>query len=64
MGKKEVKPSLSVGFMVLYVKISWTPKNTFSKVLGHEITLQKSRSIMYNNNEDVTKEIRKEHCHP
>jgi hypothetical protein len=58
IGKEEVKLSLFVDDMILYLKY---PKNsnkellglinTFSKVAGYKINTQKSIGILYTNNE-------------
>jgi hypothetical protein len=63
--KEEVKPSLFADDMILYLrdpKIS-TKKlleiiNSFSKVAGYKISIQKSVAFLYTNNVQTEKEIR------
>jgi hypothetical protein len=66
IGKKEVKLYLLTYDTILYVK---DPKNsikilldninTFNKVAGYKINLQKSVAFLYTNNEQIEKEYRK-----
>jgi hypothetical protein len=66
MGKEVVKLSLFADDMILYLK-DWknsTQKflytiNTFSKVAGYKINLQKSVAFLYTNNEQIEKEYGK-----
>ena len=63
--KEEVKPSLFVHDMILYVE---NPKETirklleliseFSKVAGYEVNTQKSLAFLYTNNEKSEREIK------
>ena len=65
IGKEEVKLSLFVDHMILYVE---NPKDTirkllelisdFSKVAGYKINTQKSLAFLYNNNEKSEREIK------
>jgi retron-type reverse transcriptase len=66
IGKEVVKLSLFTDDMILYLKNpkNATPKlpdtiNSFSKVVGYKINLQKSVAILYTNNEQIEKEYRK-----
>jgi hypothetical protein len=66
MGEEVVKPPLFADNMILYKK---DPKNStkklldtinsFSKVAGYKINLQKSVTFLYTNNEQIEKEYRK-----
>ena len=66
IGKEEVKLSLFVNDMILYIK---NPKNStpklleliseFRKVAGYKINTQKSLAFLYTNNELIEREIRK-----
>jgi hypothetical protein len=62
IGKEAVKLSLFIDDMILYLK---DPKklldtiNSFSKVGGYKINLQKSVAFLYTNNEQVEKEYSK-----
>jgi hypothetical protein len=66
IGKEEVKVSLFTEDMISYLK---DPKNctkklldtinTFSKVAGYKINLQKSVAFLYTNNEQMERENRK-----
>jgi hypothetical protein len=65
-GKEVVKLSLFADDVILYLKDqkSSTPKlpdtiNSFSKVAGCKINLQKSVAFLYTNNEQIEKEYRK-----
>ena len=65
-GKEEVKLSLFVDDMILYIKNpkEITPKlpdliSEFSKVAGYKINTQKSVAFLYTNNELAEREIRK-----
>ena len=63
--KEEVKPSLFVHDMILYIE---NPKETirklleliseFSKVAGYEVNTQKSLAFLYTNNEKSEREIK------
>jgi len=65
IGREEVKLSLYVGNMILYIE---NPKdstqklleliNKFSKVAEYKIHIQKSVTFLYTNNEIVEKEYR------
>ena len=65
MGKEEVKLSLFVDDMILYIE---NPKDTirklleliseFSKVSGYKINTQKSVAFLYTNNEKSEREIK------
>ena len=65
IGKEEVKLSLFVDDMILYVE---TPKdstrklleliNEYSKVAGYKINTQKSLAFLYINNEKTEREIK------
>jgi hypothetical protein len=65
-GNERVKLSLFTDDMILYLK---DPKNStqklldtinsFSKVAGYKINLQKSEAFIYTNNEQIEKEYRK-----
>jgi hypothetical protein len=66
IGKKVVKLSLFADDMSLYLKDPKTPTpkllntiNSFSKVAGYKINLQKSVDFLYTNNEQIEKEYRK-----
>jgi hypothetical protein len=66
MGKEVVKLSLVAHDMILYLKDlkkshQKTPDtiNSFSKVAGYKINLQKSVALLYTNNEQTEKEYRK-----
>jgi hypothetical protein len=66
IGKKEAKPSLFTVDMILYLNVlkKCTKKlldtiNSFSKVAGYKINLQKSVDFLYINNEQIEKEYRK-----
>ena len=66
IGKEEVKFSLSVDDMILYIE---NPKDTtrkllelineHSKVEGYKINTQKSLAFLYTNNEKTEREIKK-----
>jgi hypothetical protein len=62
IGKEAVKLSLFIDDMIIYLK---DPKklldtiNSFSKVGGYKINLQKSVAFLYTNNEQVEKEYSK-----
>jgi hypothetical protein len=66
IGREEVKLSLLADDMILYLK---DPKNctkklldtinSFSKVAGYKVNLQKSIAFLYTKNEQVEKEYRK-----
>ena len=61
--RKEVKLSLFADDMILYIE---NPKdktgglldliNEYSKVAGYKINTQKSRALLYNNNENLERE--------
>jgi hypothetical protein len=62
---KEVKLSLIADDIILYLKDlkNSTPKlldtiNSFSKVVGYKINLQKSVAFLYTNSEQIEKEYR------
>ena len=65
IGKEEVKLSLFADYMILYIE---NPKETirklleliseFSKVVGHNISTQKSLAFLYTNNEKSEREIK------
>jgi hypothetical protein len=66
IGKEEVKLSLFIDDMILYIKDkkNTTQKlldtiNSFSKVAGYKINSQKSVAFPYTNNEQTEKEYRK-----
>jgi hypothetical protein len=60
--KEEVKLSILADYMILYVK---DPKklldtiNSFSKIAGYKINLQKPVAFLYNSNEKIEKEYKK-----
>jgi hypothetical protein len=63
IGKETVKISLFADDMILYLKDpkNYAPKlldniNSYSKVAGHKINLQKSLAFLYTNNEETVKE--------
>jgi hypothetical protein len=63
IGKETVKISLFADGMILYLKDpkNSTPKlldtiNSYSKVAGYKINLQKSLAFLYTNNEQTEKE--------
>jgi hypothetical protein len=62
---KEVKLSLFTDGMILHLKDPENTKmpldtiNSFSKVAGYKINLQKSVTFLYPNNEQIEKEYRK-----
>jgi hypothetical protein len=63
IGKETVKISLFADDMIIYLTDpkNSTPKrrdtiNSFSKVAGHKINLQKSLAFLYTNNEEIEKE--------
>jgi hypothetical protein len=65
-GKEEIILSLFIDDMILYLKDlkSSTRKlldtiNSFSKIAGYKINLQKSVAFLYTNNEQIEKEYRK-----
>ena len=65
IGKEEVKLSLFVDGMILYIENSkdTTRKlleliNEYSKVAGYKINTKKSLAFLYTNNEKVEKEIK------
>jgi hypothetical protein len=65
-GKEEIKLSLFADDMIWYLKDSKhsTQKlldtiNSFSKVEGYKIKLQKPVALLYTNNEQIEKEYRK-----
>jgi hypothetical protein len=65
IGKEVVKLSLFAGDMILYLKdLKNPPKillvtiNSFSKVAGYKIHLQKSVAFLYTNNEQIEKEYK------
>ena len=65
IGREEIKLSLYAGDMILYIE---NPKdstqklleliNTFSKVAGYKINIQKSLAFLYTNSEIVEKEYK------
>jgi hypothetical protein len=64
-GKEEVKLSLFADDMVLYLrnpknsnKKLLEVKNSFGKVAGYKINVQKSAAFLYTNNTQTEKEIR------
>jgi hypothetical protein len=66
IGNEVLKVSLFTDDMILYLKDpkNSTPKhlgtiNSFSKVAGYKINLQKSVVFLYVNNEQIEKEYRK-----
>jgi hypothetical protein len=60
IGKEVVKLSLFADDMILYLKaLKMLPKNSFSKVAGYKINLQKSVAFLYTNKEQTEKEYRK-----
>jgi hypothetical protein len=66
VGKETVKLSLFADDMILYLKDLKNPNqklldtiNSFSKVEGYKISLQKSVDFLYTNNEQIKKEARK-----
>jgi hypothetical protein len=66
MGKEEIKLSLFADNMILYLKDSKdsTRKflelmNTFNKVAGYKISIQKSVVFLYTNSEHAEKGLRK-----
>jgi hypothetical protein len=62
IGKETVKISLFADYMILYLKEPKTlPKvldtiNSYSKVTGYKINLQKSLTFLYTNKEQIEKE--------
>jgi hypothetical protein len=63
IGKETVKISLLADYMILYLKDprNSTSKllniiNSYSKVAGYKVNLQKSLAFLYNNNEQTEKE--------
>ena len=65
IGKEEVKPSLFVDDMILYIEnpIESIRKlleliSEFSKVAGYKINIQKSSAFLYTNNEKAEREIK------
>jgi hypothetical protein len=63
IGKETVKISLFADDMILFLKVpkNSIPKllymiNSYSKVAGYKISLQKSLSFLYTNNEQTEKE--------
>jgi hypothetical protein len=65
IGKEKVKLSLLADDIILYLEVlkNPTPKlldniNSFSKVAGYKISLQKSVALLYTNNEQIGKEYR------
>jgi hypothetical protein len=66
IGKEEVKLFLFIHNMILYLKHLKDSKrnlldqiNTFSKVAGNKINIQKSIAFLYTNNKHAEREIRK-----
>jgi hypothetical protein len=66
MGKETVKISLFADDMILYLKDpkNSTPKlldtiNSYSKVAGYKVNLQKSLAFLYTNNKQTEKEYKK-----
>jgi hypothetical protein len=66
IGKEEVKLSLFIDDMILYLKDlkNSTQKlldniNSFTKVAGYKINLQKLVAFLYTNNKQIEKEYRK-----
>ena len=66
VGKEEVKLSLFVDDMIVYIEnlIDSTKKlpeliNEFGKIAGYKVNTQKSKAFLYTNNETSEAEIRK-----
>jgi hypothetical protein len=66
IGNEKVKLSLFADDMILYLKDPKNPQkilldiiNSFSKVKGYKINIQKSVAFLYTNNEQTKKEFRK-----